>query len=175
MRRYLSWIEGLTTNQNVTGSNPVRRTTRDDKGRQSSRLTTLFGLSRDNDCTQLARLMQFLPILLQWRNAESPIRSLFPRVSGVITQRQTSHQQDFLQHHGIGSPKAAEFIIRSQPFPNSRQARMDIPARPTDPHQNPASDALGTKACRSPIISRRRDSGRIIKSRALPHGALQRI
>ena len=25
-RRYLSWIEGLTTNQNVTGSNPVRRT-----------------------------------------------------------------------------------------------------------------------------------------------------
>ena len=26
MRRYLSWIEGLTTNQNVTGSNPVRRT-----------------------------------------------------------------------------------------------------------------------------------------------------
>ena len=26
LRRYLSWIEGLTTNQNVTGSNPVRRT-----------------------------------------------------------------------------------------------------------------------------------------------------
>ena len=26
-RRYLSWIEGLTTNQDVTGSNPVRRTT----------------------------------------------------------------------------------------------------------------------------------------------------
>ena len=42
MRRYLSWIEGLTTNQNVTGSNPVRRTTRYDKGRQSSRLTALL-------------------------------------------------------------------------------------------------------------------------------------
>ena len=28
LRRYLSWIEGLTTNQNVTGSNPVRRTSR---------------------------------------------------------------------------------------------------------------------------------------------------
>ena len=42
MRRYLSWIEGLTTNQNVTGSNPVRRTTRKDKGRQSSRLTALL-------------------------------------------------------------------------------------------------------------------------------------
>ena len=26
MRRYLSWIEGLTTNQNVIGSNPIRRT-----------------------------------------------------------------------------------------------------------------------------------------------------
>ena len=25
-RRYLSWIEGLTTNQNVIGSNPIRRT-----------------------------------------------------------------------------------------------------------------------------------------------------
>ena len=42
MRRYLSWIEGLTTNQNVTGSNPVRRTTRNDKGRQSRRLTALL-------------------------------------------------------------------------------------------------------------------------------------
>ena len=42
MRRYLSWIEGLTTNQNVTGSNPVRRTMRNDKGRQSSRLTALL-------------------------------------------------------------------------------------------------------------------------------------
>lgn len=30
-RRYLSWIEGLTTNQNVTGSNPVRRTSRTSK------------------------------------------------------------------------------------------------------------------------------------------------
>ena len=28
MRRYLSWIEGLTTNQYVGGSNPSRRTTR---------------------------------------------------------------------------------------------------------------------------------------------------
>ena len=27
MRRYLSWIEGLTTNQYVGGSNPSRRTT----------------------------------------------------------------------------------------------------------------------------------------------------
>ena len=26
LRRYLSWIEGLTTNQNVIGSNPIRRT-----------------------------------------------------------------------------------------------------------------------------------------------------
>ena len=26
LRRYLSWIEGLTTNQNVVGSNPIRRT-----------------------------------------------------------------------------------------------------------------------------------------------------
>ena len=26
MRRYLSWIEGRTTNQNVIGSNPIRRT-----------------------------------------------------------------------------------------------------------------------------------------------------
>ena len=42
MRRYLSWIEGLTTNQNVTGSNPVRRTTRKDKSRQSLRLTALL-------------------------------------------------------------------------------------------------------------------------------------
>ena len=25
-RRYLSWIEGLTTNQDVRGSNPLRRT-----------------------------------------------------------------------------------------------------------------------------------------------------
>ena len=30
LRRYLSWIEGLTTNQNVTGSNPVRRTSRNE-------------------------------------------------------------------------------------------------------------------------------------------------
>ena len=30
LRRYLSWIEGLTTNQNVTGSNPVRRTRRNE-------------------------------------------------------------------------------------------------------------------------------------------------
>ena len=28
LRRYLSWIEGLTTNQNVIGSNPIRRTSR---------------------------------------------------------------------------------------------------------------------------------------------------
>ena len=36
LRRYLSWIEGLTTNQNVTGSNPVRRTSRnEDPGRIS--------------------------------------------------------------------------------------------------------------------------------------------
>ena len=36
LRRYLSWIEGLTTNQNVTGSNPVRRTSRnEDPGRLS--------------------------------------------------------------------------------------------------------------------------------------------
>jgi hypothetical protein len=27
MRRYLSWIEGLTTNQYAEGSNPPRRTT----------------------------------------------------------------------------------------------------------------------------------------------------
>ena len=26
MRRYLSWIEGLTTNQDAIGSNPIRRT-----------------------------------------------------------------------------------------------------------------------------------------------------
>ena len=26
-RRYLSWIEDLTTNQGVIGSNPIRRTT----------------------------------------------------------------------------------------------------------------------------------------------------
>ena len=26
MRRYISWIEGLTTNQYVVGSNPSRRT-----------------------------------------------------------------------------------------------------------------------------------------------------
>ena len=26
VRHYLSWIEGLTTNQNVIGSNPIRRT-----------------------------------------------------------------------------------------------------------------------------------------------------
>ncbi len=31
-RRYLSWIEGLTTNQNVTGSNPVRRTSGRERG-----------------------------------------------------------------------------------------------------------------------------------------------
>ena len=42
MRRYLSWIEGLTTNQNVTGSNPVRRTTRNDKSRQSHGLAALL-------------------------------------------------------------------------------------------------------------------------------------
>ena len=28
VRRYLSWIEGLTTNQYVGGSNPSRRTTK---------------------------------------------------------------------------------------------------------------------------------------------------
>ena len=42
MRRYLSWIEGLTTNQNVTGSNPVRRTMRYYKSRQSFRLVALL-------------------------------------------------------------------------------------------------------------------------------------
>ena len=31
MSLYLSWIEGLTTNQNVIGSNPIRRTNRNRK------------------------------------------------------------------------------------------------------------------------------------------------
>ena len=33
-RRYLSWIEGLTTNQNVGGSNPSRRTTESSEPRK---------------------------------------------------------------------------------------------------------------------------------------------
>ena len=36
LRRYLSWIEGLTTNQNVTGSNPVRRTSRNENPGRAS-------------------------------------------------------------------------------------------------------------------------------------------
>ena len=35
-RRYLSWIEGLTTNQDVTGSNPVRRTTNSESPERGS-------------------------------------------------------------------------------------------------------------------------------------------
>ena len=45
MRRYLSWIEGLTTNQDVGGSNPSRRT------------NTAEG--RDSDLTSL----------ISWKNA----------------------------------------------------------------------------------------------------------
>ena len=42
MRRYLSWIEGLTTNQYVGGSNPSRRTILDRSEQNRSRLERFF-------------------------------------------------------------------------------------------------------------------------------------
>ncbi len=44
MRRYLSWIEGLTTNQYVGGSNPSRRTTFLNEGKQLRRASAFFYL-----------------------------------------------------------------------------------------------------------------------------------
>ena len=48
MRLYLSWIEGLTTNQNVTGSNPVSRTTQQQPG-DACRLRALCFLGGGRD------------------------------------------------------------------------------------------------------------------------------
>ena len=42
VRRYLSWIEGLTTNQYVGGSNPSRRTILDRSEQNRSRLERFF-------------------------------------------------------------------------------------------------------------------------------------
>lgn len=46
MRRYLSWIEGLTTNQYVGGSNPSRRTTELPQAEHRSACFAVHGFSR---------------------------------------------------------------------------------------------------------------------------------